>query len=343
LNFIRQKNIFLNLNIAEMDHINENQNEENIQAKTSENDFDSRKDFAPKKSNRIWIVIVSGIILVSAVLIVIKSNVFNKKAVVQENVDLNFLDSLETKPAINSDSIIQSNIDSMTIDVDTLDAVNNHVDSSMNNNTNTTSATTSNSSNAHLENSNLNINELSSSGRSKNVAVTNLASSNVDNKVKGGANVKNNIANNGTVNTTSSPKSNNVTIAKSKPEPAKIENTKSETKVNSSNNNGTNATTEMALPTTSTPTPITFDGYMKKIGNGNIDFDTRFVYSELCLINHFSKDAMITELNKEGAVLATYTASDLLDIMRTNDRPIKIINKQTKNGKVTAMNINFVY
>ena len=93
----------------------------------------------------------------------------------------------------------------------------------------------------------------------------------------------------------------------------------------------------------SKPYPTSLDGYLKSIGNAEIDYDSRFAFSERCLQTYFVPGAQAQLVDENGRVMSTTNIEDLLGVMRVNEFSVLLKNKQMSGSRIAAIQYTYKF
>ncbi len=103
------------------------------------------------------------------------------------------------------------------------------------------------------------------------------------------------------------------------------------------------STSEATFIKATKPYPTTLDGYFKAISNPEIDYDTRFAFSERCLQTFFTPGAQAQQVDEMGKVMNTISMEDLFGVMRVNEFNIALKDKQQAGSRLSAIKFNYKF
>ncbi len=103
------------------------------------------------------------------------------------------------------------------------------------------------------------------------------------------------------------------------------------------------STSEATFIKASKPYPTTLDGYFKAISNPEIDYDTRFAFSERCLQTFFTPGAQAQQVDETGKVMNTISMEDLFGVMRVNEFNIALKDKQQSGSRLSSIKFNYKF
>ncbi len=93
----------------------------------------------------------------------------------------------------------------------------------------------------------------------------------------------------------------------------------------------------------SKPYPTSLDGYLKAIGNPEIDYDTRFAFSERCLQTYFIPGATAQQIDENGKTMNTISMEDLFGLMRVNEFNVNIKDRQASGNRIASIKFNYKF
>ncbi len=102
-------------------------------------------------------------------------------------------------------------------------------------------------------------------------------------------------------------------------------------------------TSEARFIKASKPYPKNFDEYLKSIPNGDIDYDTRFAFSERCLQTYFVPGAQAQQVDETGKIMNTLSMEDLFGFMRVNEFGINVKEKQQSGSRLSGIKFSYKF